>query len=706
MIPAASPLLAALALALQAAPAQESARLEPPVARRIPVRLERHGHVRIDPYCWLAERDSPDVLAYLRAENGYTEAMMARTQPLQERLFAEIKGRIVEDDSSAPYRVDDWWYYTRYEIGSPYPYYCRKHRTLDAPEQVLLDVTALAQAHGYFSVRGVEPNDDHAILAYAADTVGRRMYTIRFKDLQSGELLPESIQDATGNLAWSARGDTLFYARQDPKTLRSHRIYRHVLGTDPADDPLVWEETDATFGCYVSRTRSRRFLLISSSHTLRSEVRYLAADDPTGEWRVLESREADHDYDVDHQGERWLIRTNWKAPDFRLMSAPLADTTKDAWQELLAARDGVLLESIAAFEGFLVASERSGGLTRLRIVPNDGTAAHCIEFGESAYDAALDVNPTYATDTIRYAYASMTTPRSIYDYDTRTRERVLRKQDVVLGGFRSSDWVTERLEATARDGAKVPISIVHRAGMVKDGSHPLLLYGYGSYGATIDASFEAQRLSLLERGFVFAIAHVRGGQIRGRRWYEDGKLLKKKNTFNDFIDAAEFLIAQGYTSKERLFAQGGSAGGLLIGATVNMRPDLFAGAIAGVPFVDVVTTMLDESIPLTTAEYDEWGDPRRKEHYDYMLSYSPYDNVAAQAYPHLLVTTGLHDSQVQYWEPAKWVAKLRATKTDDHRLLLKTDFEAGHGGASGRYDRYRERAFEYAFLLDLCGISE
>jgi oligopeptidase B len=705
MILPATPVLAALLLVPQAASVHPEV-LQPPRARQAPVPLERHGHVRTDPYFWLAERDHPDVLAYLRAENTYTDALMAHTRPLQERLFAEIKGRIVDDDSSAPYRIDDWWYYTRYAAGSPYPYYCRKHRTLDAEEEIYLDVPALAAQHGFFSVRSGEPNIEHAILAYAADTVGRRLYTIRFKDLRSGELLPDTIPNATGNIAWSLKPDTVFYARQDPQTLRSHRIYRHVLGTDPADDPLVYEETDPTFACYVTRTRSRRYLLISSSQTLRSEVRWLPADDPGGEWRVFLPREANHDYRLDDQGDRWLIRTNWQARDFRAMTAPRDAPDKAAWQEILPARDGVHLQDVAAFERFLVATERSGGLTRLRIVPQDGSPAHHVEFSETAYDVGLDSNPTFATKTIRYSYTSMTTPRSVYDYDPRTKARTLRKQDVVLGGFRQSDWVTERLAAPARDGVRVPISIVHRKGLARDGSHPLLLYGYGSYGATIDPTFDSQRLSLLQRGFVFAIAHVRGGQINGRQWYEDGKLLKKKNTFTDFIDAAEFLVEQGYTSKERLFAQGGSAGGLLIGAVVNMRPDLFAGAIADVPFVDVVTTMLDESIPLTTAEYDEWGDPRKKEYYDYMLSYSPYDNIAAQAYPHLLVTTGLHDSQVQYWEPAKWVAKLRATRTDDHRLLLKTNLEAGHGGASGRYDRYRETAFEYAFLLDLCGIGE
>ncbi len=696
-----------LLLACSLAIAQtDGAKIKPPKAELKPTKLEKHGDVRVDNYYWLKERENPKVVDYLKAENEYTEAVMAHTKTLQDSLFEEIKGRIKQDDASVPYKLDDYYYYTRFEEGGEYPIYCRKKGSLEAAEEIMLDVNVMAKGHDFFAVRGNIVSREQNLLAFAADTVGRRIYTIQFKNLNTGEMLPDEIPAVTGNMAWANDNKTLFYAKQDPTTLRSFQIYRHTLGTAPSQDKLVYEEKDETFSCYVWRTKSKRYIMIGSVQTLSSEHRYLDADNPTGEFKVLLPREKDHEYDVDHFRDHFYIRTNFHAKNFRLMKTPAVKTGKENWQEVIPHRDEVFLSSFEIFKDHLVLSERENGLTQLRIVAWNGKDDHYLDFGEPAYFAYISTNPDFNTTTLRYGYTSMTTPNSVYDYDMTKRQKKLLKQDEVLRGFRSDHYTTERLYATARDGAKIPISIVYRRGIKKDGDNPLLLYGYGSYGASRDATFSAARLSLLDRGFVYAIAHIRGGQELGRQWYEDGKLLKKKNTFTDFIDCGKYLVQEKYTNPNKLFCQGGSAGGLLIGAVVNMAPDLFHGAIAAVPFVDVVTTMLDESIPLTTGEYDEWGNPNEKEYYDYILSYSPYDNVEAKAYPHLLVTTGLHDSQVQYWEPAKWVAKLRTLKTDNHRLLLKTNMEAGHGGASGRYQRYRETALEYAFLLDLAGIKE
>ena len=543
-------------------------------------------------------------------------------------------------------------------------------------------------------------------MAYAEDAQGRRIYTIRFKNLATGETLPDVIPEVTSNMTWANDNRTLFYAKQDLETLRSCRIYRHVLGTDPAEDVLVYEETDDTFSAHVLKTKSKRYIMIISSQTLSNEYRYLDAGDPTGAFTSFLPRERGHEYAVDHFENRFFIHTNHEAKNFRLMSTPLDRTGKEHWEEVIPHRPDVLLEGFEVFRDHLVLEERREGLVQIRVMPWDGSQEHYLEFAEPAYLAGTNVNLEFDTTVLRYGYTSMTTPSSIYDYDMVTREKTLLKQEEVLGEFDSADYRTERLHATAADGVRVPISLVYRKGMERNGRNPLLLYGYGSYGHSLDAAFGSARLSLLDRGFVFAIAHVRGGEEMGRAWYEDGKLLKKKNTFTDFIACAEHLIEERYSSRDRLFAMGGSAGGLLMGAVVNLRPDLFKGVVAQVPFVDIVTTMLDPDIPLTTGEYDEWGNPNDKEYYQYMLSYSPYDNVAARDYPHMLVTTGLHDSQVQYWEPAKWVARLRAVKTDPNRLLLKTNMEAGHGGASGRFKRYREIALEYAFLLDLAGIGE
>ncbi|MCP3981926.1 MAG: S9 family peptidase [bacterium] len=677
----------------------------PPVAKVDPFSLEQHGHERVDNYYWLKEREDPEVIDYLEQENEYTAALMQHTEDLQEALFEEIKGRIKQDDASVPYRFDDYFYYTRYEDGKEYPFYCRKRDSLEGEEEVMLDVNEMAEGHDYFSVGGRAISHDQQLLAYTEDTEGRRINTIRFKDLESGRTLTDAIPGVTRNIAWANDNKTLFYTKQDPQTLRWHRIYRHTLGTPASDDVLVFEETDDTFSSFVYRTKSKRYVMIGSSHTLSNEYRYLDADEPHGAFKVVEPREMGHEYGVDHYGDHFYIRTNHQAKNFRLMKAPVARTGKRHWKEVIAHRDDVLLENFEIFKEFLVVAERKAGLMQMRIKPWGAAAEHYIDFGEPAYWARIGTNYQFDTTTLRYVYSSMTTPRSEFDYGMRDKKKELLKQDEVLGGFDSADYVTERLHAKARDGVEVPISLMYRKDMRREGKNPLLLYGYGSYGASMDASFSSTRLSLVDRGFVYAIAHVRGGEELGRRWYEGGKLFHKKNTFTDFIDCAEYLVERKWADPERVFAQGGSAGGLLMGAVINMRPELFHGVVARVPFVDVITTMLDDSIPLTTSEYDEWGDPRKKAYYDYILSYSPYDNVEAKAYPNLLVTTGLHDSQVQYWEPAKWVAKLRASKTGDNRLLLKTNMEAGHGGASGRYKRYEQTAFYYAFLLDLAGLG-
>jgi oligopeptidase B len=676
------------------------------MVRKIPTKLEKHGHVRVDDYYWLRERDNPDVIAYLNAENDYTANQMRHTRALEEKLFQEIKDRFKPTDMSVPYKRDGYFYYTRYEEGKEYPIFARKRGSLDQPEEIMLDGNELARGHEFFSIGGFAVSSGEDLLAYSFDTQGRRIYTTHVKNLVTGELLPDVLSEVTENLAWANDNKSLFYAKQDPTTLRAYQIYCHLLDTDPSQDRLVFQEDDETFATFVFKTKSKKYLMIVSSHTSSQEYRYLEADDPAGEFKMFLTREAEHEYHVDHFGERFLVRTNDQAKNFRLMATPIDHTGKASWRELIAHREDVLLSDFETFKNHLVLEERQHGLTQVRVIPWDGREEHYLKFDEPAYRANLGTNLEFDTNLVRFEYTSMKTPLSIYDYDMATRKRTLLKQEEVLGGFESDNYVTERLHATAADGTKIPLSIVYRRGTSRDGNNPLLLYGYGAYGLSIDAGFASPRLSLIDRGFIYAIAHVRGGQEMGRQWYEDGKLLKKKNTFTDFIACAECLIRQKFTDPERLFAMGRSAGGLLMGAITNARPELFKGVVAEVPFVDVVTTMLDPSIPLTTGEYDEWGDPNKQEFYDYMLSYSPYDNVAAKSYPNLLITGGLHDSQVQYWEPAKWAAKLRATKTDKNRLLLKTNMDAGHSGASGRFKRHRETAFAYAFLLDLAGIQE
>jgi oligopeptidase B len=693
-----------LAVACIAAAVIACAPSEPvaPVAEKKAHELEMHGDLRVDDYYWLRERSNPEVLAYLEAENAYTEEVMAKSKPLQEELFTEIKNRIQPDDSTVPALDDGYFYYRRYENDLEYPIYCRKKETLEAPEEIILDVNHVSEGHDFTSVRGFAVSPDTTVLAWALDTVGRRKYTIFFKDLETGEAMSDVIPEVTGNLAWANDSQTIFYSKQDPETLRSYQIYRHRLGADPVGDELVFEETDPTYSVYVSKTRSDRFILITSSQTLATEVRFLDADRPEGAFQVVAPRERGVEYHIAEAADRFIVRTNLNAENFRLMQVPVSRPERDNWRELIPARDDVLLEDVDVFRDFMVVTERRAGLRHLRIIPWGDGEEYEVQFDEPTYVTWIDENPEFDSRVLRYGYSSLDTPETIYDLDLTTHERALMKQEKVLGGFDPANYTVERLMAPARDGVDVPISLVYQAGIENDGSNPMLLYAYGSYGYSSEDWFRPEVLSLLDRGFVYAIAHVRGGQELGRWWYEDGKLLKKKNTFTDFVDCGRYLVDQGYTSPDRLFARGGSAGGLLMGAVANMAPELFAGIIANVPFVDVVTTMLDDDVPLTTAEFDEWGDPKQPEYYDYMLSYSPYDNVEAKDYPAMLVTTALEDSQVQYFEPAKWVAKLRAMKTDDNPLLLSCEMaSAGHGGVSGRFKQYRETALEYAFMLEV-----
>jgi oligopeptidase B len=678
----------------------------PPAAKKVPHKFEKFGHVRVDDYYWMHQRDNPEVKAYLEAENAYAETMMAPLKGFQETLFNEFKTRIKQTDTTAPYLRDGYYYYTRTEQDRQYPIHCRKQGSLEAAEQVVLDVNEIAKGFKYLSATMPQPSPDGKLAAYGVDTAGRRFYTWRFREIATGKPLPDTLKDITGNLTWANDNQTVFYAKQDPVTLRYFRIYRHRLGTDPARDEMVFEEKDSTFNCHVTRSKSKKFLFIVSSQTLSSEYRYLDASTPQGRFQVFLPRQRDHEYGIDHHGDTFYIRTNREAKNFRLMKTRVGRNAVSNWQEVLPHRPDVLLEDIEVFSGHLAAVERKGGLMQIHVVPYSGQAGHYLDFGEPAYLAEPTNNFEPLTPWLRYTYTSLTTPASVYDYNMETKEKKLVKRQEVLGGFEQTAYQTERIEATAPDGVKVPISLVYRKDRRKPGANPLLLYGYGSYGNSMDAAFNPFAVSLLDRGFVYAIAHVRGGQELGRAWYEDGKLLKKKNTFTDFIACAEHLIAQKYADPKRVFANGGSAGGLLMGAVVNLRPDLWRGIVADVPWVDVVTGMLDDTIPLTTGEYDEWGNPNQKEYYDYMLSYSPYDQAKKGAYPHMLVMTSFQDSQVQYWDPAKWVAKLRTLKTDGNRLLLRTEMEASHGGLSARDDRYRQTAYRYAFLLDLAGLRQ
>jgi len=680
--------------------------IKPPVAKIIPKELTAHGHTRIDNYYWLNQRDNPEVMAYLEAENSYKGAVMAHTKDFQEKLFDEIVGRIKQTDMSVPYKDQDYYHYIRFEEGSEYPIYCRKKESIEAEEEIVLNVNEMAKGYDFYNVAGYSTSSNNNLIAYGVDTVSRRLYTLYFRDLTTGEAFDDQILNTSGRAAWTNDNKTVFYALKDTTTLRPYKIMKHVLGTDPSQDKEIYEEKDETFNTGVYKTKSKKYMIIAAYQSLSTEYRFLDADNPDGEFNIIQPREKDHEYSVDHFQDKFYIHTNLDAKNFRLMETPVNKTTKENWKEVIPHRDDVLLQGFEIFKNHLVLSERKNGLTQIRIIKWTDKSEHYLDFGEEAYLAYISMNPDFDTNLLRYGYTSLTTPNSTYDYDMNTREKTLLKREEVVGDFNPDNYVTERHYTTARDGTKVPISLVYRKGLEKDGNNPLLLYGYGSYGASMEPTFSSVRLSLLDRGFVYATAHIRGGSEMGRYWYEEGKLFNKKNTFYDFIDCAEYLIEQKLTNPDKLFALGGSAGGLLMGAVVNMRPDLWKGILAGVPWVDVITTMLDSSIPLTSSEYDEWGDPNQKEYYEYMLSYSPYDNVEAKDYPAMLVTTGYHDSQVQYFEPAKWVAKLRAMKTDNNPLIFHINMEGGHGGVSGRFRRLRETALEFAFMLDLVGIKE
>ena len=675
-----------------------------PAPEKRPVTLELHGDTRVDDYFWLRERENPEVIQYLEAENAHMEEMLAPFKGLQGVLLEEMKARLPQDDESAPYRRGEYFYYYRYVEGGEYPIYARKKGSLDAPEQILLDVNKLAGDADYFSLVSFDVSPDHRIAAYAVDDVGRRFYDVYFLDLETGQLLPDRIDDMTANFEWANDSRTVLYGKQHPETLRSYRVFRHTLGE--ATDTLVYEEADETNYLYVTKSLSSSYFYLVSTQTLSTEVRYLSADTPEDSATVFLPREANHEYLVTDGGDRFYVLTNEGAKNFRLMEAPLDNKSKDAWKEIVAQRDDALIEDVDVFADFLVISIVENGLTQMEVINRESGEIKRVDFGEEVYTAYSNDNYEFDTDWFRYVYESMTTPKSTYDINLATDEQKLIREQPVVGNFDSNNYRTERLFATARDGTRVPVSIVYRKGMEKNGRNPLLQYAYGSYGSSTEPNFNTDRLSLLDRGFIYAIAHIRGGSELGREWYYDGRQLNKKNTFTDFIDVSKYLIAEGYTSPEHLYALGGSAGGLLMGAVLNMAPELYNGVLAAVPFVDVVTTMLDADIPLTSGEWDEWGNPNEKEYYDYMKSYSPYDNVQKMDYPNILVTTGLHDSQVQYWEPAKWVAKLREYKTDDKMLVLKTDMSAGHSGKTGRFRRIEDTSLYYAFFMGLEGIRE
>ena len=682
-----------------------------PVAAVKPKTITTNGHSRVDNYYWLNQPEDKEVLAYLNAENEYLDQTLAPIKDFRTKLFDEMKGRIKQQDESVPYKEGGYFYFTKYVEGGEYPIYARKKGSLTGAEEVMLDVNQMAKGHNYYQAGGLEISDNEELVAYGEDTVSRRLYTLRVKNLKTGQTYPDAIPNTEGGAyAWAADNKTLFYIRKDVQTLLGSQVFRHVLGTDPKQDVLVYEEKDNQFGLGVGRTKSKKYIAIVSEHNgVTSEWKLLEASKPTSPLRVFYPRERGHEYDIQHYKDKFYIRTNYKAENYRLMEVAEGKTTDRAgWKEVIAHRPDVFFQQLEVFANDLVLEERKAGLTQIRVINPKQKTDHYLEFADPAYVSGIAYNPEFNTNVLRFTYSSLTTPNSTFDYNMDTRTKTLMKQQTVLGGFDPTNYTSERVFVTARDGAKVPVSIVYRKDTKKEGLAPLLQYAYGSYGINMEPNFSSTRLSLLDRGFIYAIAHIRGGQEMGRRWYEDGKLFKKKNTFNDFVDCSKWLIDNKYTSADKLFAMGGSAGGLLMGAVINQAPQLYRGVVAAVPFVDVVTTMLDETIPLTTGEFEEWGNPKKKEYYDYMLSYSPYDNVEKKAYPNLLVTTGLHDSQVQYYEPAKWVAKLRTMKTDKNpgaetQLLLHTNMEAGHGGASGRFKALEETALEYAWILNLVG---
>jgi oligopeptidase B len=689
--------------------------VKPPVAEKIPHKL---FDKRNDNYYWMRLSDeqknaaSPDeqttkVLDYLNKENEYTRAVLKNTEILQKTLYDEIVGRMKQNDESVPYLDNRYYYYNKYTQGKEYPIHYRKKGSLNAPEELLLDVNKIAEGKSYCSVTGLSISRDNKILAYGVDFVSRRNYTLNFLDLSTGQLLADKVEKTTGQAIWAADNKTVFYTTKDINTLRADKVFRHKLGLPVDKDVQVYNESDETFSVFLTETKSRKYIMINSRQTLTTESRYVEASKPDNNFKVFEPRRVNHEYMVDHLGSSFYIQTNTdSASNFKLMKTEDGKTSKENWIDIIPHRKDVMLEDFGLFNNYLVVEERIKGLSNLRIIGYKDKSDHYLDFGEETYTTRLNVNTNPDTDIVRYSFSSLTTPNSVIDYNMVTKEKKVLKQDEVLGGFDKNNYESKRLWAKAGDGTMVPISLVYRKGFVQNGKAPLLLYAYGSYGSSTDPGFRSNIISLLDRGFVYAIAHVRGGSEMGRYWYEDGKLLKKINTFTDFSDCAQFLINEKYTGTKTLFANGGSAGGLLMGAIVNMKPELYKGVIAAVPFVDIVTTMLDSSIPLTTSEWDEWGDPRKKEYYDYMLSYSPYDQVKRQTYPNMIVTTGLWDSQVQYWEPAKWVAKLRNMKTDKNLLVMDCNMVAGHGGASGRFERYRITSLQYAFILELAGIKK
>ena len=676
--------------------------LKEPIAEKIEKKLSIHGDTRIDEYYWLNQRGDKKVIDYLNAENSYRDLYMKDYKGLEEELFQEIKSRIKEDDSSVPYLDNGYYYYTRYEKGKQYPIYCRKKGNLEAKEEVLIDANIMSEGYDYFRVGDIEISPDDKVMAYSIDTLSRRIYTIYFMNLETREVHKENIKNTSGSITWANNSKTLFYNLKDIETLRTDRVMMHNLNSNSTDKEIFFEE-DETFSVYSYKTKNDKYIIIGSSATLSQEYRYVSADSPNKDFKIFQKRVNGLEYSIDHFDGKWFIRTNKdKATNFKLMICDENRTNKENWKDYISHRQDVLLEDMDLFNNHLVITERKTGLRRIEIRPWKGGNSHYIEFEDEAYSLYSSTNLETNTNKFRFSYSSMTTPNSVIEYDMNSKEKIILKETEVLGGkFDKNNYVSLRVWAPARDGKKIPISLVYRKDMYKNGENPLLLYGYGSYGITNNASFSSVRLSLLDRGFVYAIAHIRGSQYLGREWYDDGKMFKKKNTFYDFIDSGKFLIKEGYSNDEKLFAMGGSAGGLLMGAVVNMEPKLFRGIVAGVPFVDVITTMLDEDIPLTTFEYDEWGNPNNKDSYDYMLSYSPYDQVEEKEYPAIFITTGYHDSQVQYFEPAKWIARLRDRRTNNEPLLMYCNMDAGHGGASGRFEAYKETAMEYAFFISL-----
>lgn len=691
--------------------AQQFPKVKPPVAEKQSHIRTIHGDTVEDPYYWMIDyfkkgKDSTKVIQYLTEENQYLEKMMADTKPLQDKLFQEMKARVKEKDESVPTFKNGYYYYSKTEEGKQYYKYCRKKGSLDAPEEILLDVDKMAEGKAYYSVGGMSISPNNQLMIFGVDDVSRRQYKLFLKDLKTGKVTDLNIKNTSGNATWANDNKTIFYTANNPVTLLSERIMRHSLGTDSQNDVVVYQEKDNTNYIGQYKSKNEKYIFISSAATTSSEIRYISADEPMAEFKVFQPRMKDVLYSVTALEDKFLVRTNKDALNFKIVETPLNKTTVEYWKDFIPHRKEVLMSGVTEFKNFLVFQERYNGLTQLVVMNRKTGKKEQIKFDEPTYTVFASGNPEYNTDNFRFGYTSMITPSSQYEQNLQTGKRTLLKQQEVLGGYDKNQYVTERLFATANDGTRIPISIVYKKGFKRDGKRPLLLYAYGSYGSSMDATFSSPRLSLLDRGFAYAIAHIRGGQEMGRQWYEDGKMMKKKNTFTDFINAGEFLVKEQYTSPKHLYAQGGSAGGLLMGAVANMKPELWNGIISQVPFVDVVNTMLDESIPLTTNEYDEWGNPNNKEAYFYMKSYSPYENIERKNYPHLLITTGLHDSQVQYFEPAKWTAKLRDLKTDNNVLFLKTDMEYGHGGASGRFDYLKDIALVYAFMFKLEGISK